>query len=62
MQGEGITIGSYPKWNSGVDVSAIGRDAARLKEVSDEIIVELLGKLVLEGKLGQEKEVVAAKI
>lgn len=59
---EGISVGSYPKFNIGVDVSLIGKDENRLKEISDEVIAELMGELVLDGKLGEEKVLGGAKI
>lgn len=38
----------------GVDVSLIGKDEARLKEIAEEVVQELKGELVAQGKLGQE--------
>lgn len=35
---------------AGVDVSLIGKDEARLKELSEEVIAELMGKLVIDPK------------
>ncbi|KAI5481030.1 molybdopterin binding domain containing protein [Pseudohyphozyma bogoriensis] len=52
-----IRVGSYPKLMQGVDVSLIGKDQARLKEVADEVVNELQGEIVMEGKLGEEVEV-----
>ncbi|KAK4705825.1 hypothetical protein P7C70_g372, partial [Phenoliferia sp. Uapishka_3] len=52
---EQIRVGSYPKLLAGVDVSLIGKDLDRLKELSQEVIQELQGTLVLEGKLGEEQ-------
>ncbi|GAA6063181.1 hypothetical protein JCM10212_003116 [Sporobolomyces blumeae] len=54
---EGIRVGSYPKMRVGVDVSLIGKDEARLLELSQEVIKELDGELVAHGKIGQEKDV-----
>jgi hypothetical protein len=33
---------------AGVDVSLIGKDETRLKEISEEVIAELMGKLVID--------------
>ncbi|KAL8284109.1 hypothetical protein RQP46_004858 [Phenoliferia psychrophenolica] len=54
VKAEQIRVGSYPKLNAGVDVSLIGKDMDRLKELSEEVIQELKGTLLLEGKLGEE--------
>ncbi|BGP37500.1 hypothetical protein JCM10450v2_001405 [Rhodotorula kratochvilovae] len=52
-----IRVGSYPKLMAGVDVSLIGKDEARLKELAEEVVKELQGELVAQGKLGQEESV-----
>ncbi|GJN88141.1 hypothetical protein Rhopal_001097-T1 [Rhodotorula paludigena] len=54
---EMIRVGSYPKLMAGVDVSLIGKDEARLKELAEEVIKELQGELLAQGKLGQEEPV-----
>ncbi|GAA5836209.1 hypothetical protein JCM11251_007394 [Rhodosporidiobolus azoricus] len=51
---EGVRVGSYPKLMAGVDVSLIGKDNARLSELAEEVIQELQGELVAQGKLGEE--------
>ncbi|GAA6048167.1 hypothetical protein JCM3770_003693 [Rhodotorula araucariae] len=52
-----IRVGSYPKLLAGVDVSLIGKNEARLKELAEEVIKELQGELLAQGKLGQEEPV-----
>jgi molybdopterin-biosynthesis enzyme MoeA-like protein len=57
VKAEGIRVGSYPKGiGGGVDVSLIGKDEARLEELSKDCISELQGELVAQGKLGSESE------
>ncbi|WVR08177.1 hypothetical protein IAU60_005223 [Kwoniella sp. DSM 27419] len=51
---EGIRIGSYPYLYSGVHVSLIGHDVDRVKELGQEVVKELEGKVVSEGKLGSD--------
>ncbi|PWN40320.1 Molybdopterin binding protein, partial [Ceraceosorus guamensis] len=51
---EGIKVGSYPKWNSGVDVSLIGEDLARLQELGSEVEKAVEGKITTAGKIGEE--------
>ncbi|KAK4052078.1 hypothetical protein OIV83_002372 [Microbotryomycetes sp. JL201] len=51
---EGIRVGSYPKLFAGVDVSLIGKDEGRLSELSQEVVKELQGEVVAQGKLGEE--------
>lgn len=51
---EGIRVGSYPYLYSGVHVSLIGHDVERVKELGQEVVKELEGKVVSEGKLGEE--------
>ncbi|GAA5898788.1 hypothetical protein JCM6882_003999 [Rhodosporidiobolus microsporus] len=53
---EGVRVGSYPKLMAGVDVSLIGKDEARLSELAQEVIQELQGELLAQGKLGQEEK------
>ncbi|GAA6043731.1 hypothetical protein JCM8097_000498 [Rhodosporidiobolus ruineniae] len=53
---EGVRVGSYPKLMAGVDVSLIGKDEKRLEELAQEVIQELQGELVAQGKLGQEEK------
>ncbi|WWC73571.1 uncharacterized protein I206_107543 [Kwoniella pini CBS 10737] len=51
---EGIRVGSYPYLYSGVHVSLIGHDVERVRELGQEVVKELDGKVVSEGKLGNE--------
>lgn len=47
---------SYPKMFQGVDVSLIGKDEARLKELSERVVQELSGELISTGKLGEDEK------
>jgi molybdopterin-biosynthesis enzyme MoeA-like protein len=49
-------VGSYPKLLAGVDVSLIGKDASRLEELAQEVVKELQGEIILQGKLGEESK------
>ncbi|ORY61190.1 MoaB/Mog domain-containing protein [Leucosporidium creatinivorum] len=51
-----IRVGSYPKLSAGVDVSLIGKDASRLEELAEEVVKELQGEIILQGKLGEESK------
>lgn len=54
---EGIRVGSYPKLSNsktGVDVSLIGKDQSRLDELAQEVVKELQGEVVSQGKIGEE--------
>lgn len=51
---EGIKVGSYPKWNNGVDVSLIGEDMDRLQELGKEVEREIEGTIVAQGKIGEQ--------
>lgn len=51
---ENIRLGSYPKFQGGVDVSLIGDDLNRLQELGEEVEKELDAKIVASGKLGEE--------
>lgn len=51
---EDIKVGSYPKWNAGVDVSLIGTNRERLDEFAAEVEKETQGKLIASGKIGEE--------
>ncbi|KAK4687120.1 hypothetical protein P7C73_g3004, partial [Tremellales sp. Uapishka_1] len=53
---EGIRVGSYPFLYQGVHVSLIGHDVERIKELGQEVVKELDGKVVSEGQLGAEKK------
>ena len=44
VEGEGIKVGSYPKWQGGVKVSLLGRDDGRLEELVKEVEVGVNGK------------------
>ncbi|KAH8921861.1 Molybdopterin binding protein, partial [Atractiella rhizophila] len=48
---EGVRVGSYPKMNNGVDVSLIGKDEERLRELGAEVCKELQGEYIKEGKV-----------
>ncbi|PWN18450.1 Molybdopterin binding protein [Microstroma glucosiphilum] len=50
---ENIRLGSYPKFQGGVDVSLIGDDLKRLQELGEEVEKELDAKIVESGKLGE---------
>lgn len=54
VKAEGIQVGSYPKFSKGVDVSLIGKVKSRLDELAEEVMKELQGELVSQGKLGEE--------
>ncbi|KEP53355.1 molybdopterin-binding domain protein [Rhizoctonia solani 123E] len=45
---EGIQVGSYPTIGRGVTVSLIGKNAARLEELAQEVVKEVSGELVPE--------------
>ena len=51
---EGIRVGSYPKFSQGVDVSLIGKEQSRLDELAMEVVKELQGEIVSQGKLGED--------
>ena len=53
---EGIRVGSYPKFNSGVVVSIIGQDEKRCMELVAEVVKELNGTIVGKGTVGEEVE------
>ncbi|WVQ96093.1 hypothetical protein IAU59_003194 [Kwoniella sp. CBS 9459] len=53
---EGIRIGSYPYLYSGVHVSLIGHDIERVRELGQEVVKEVEGKVVSEGKLGSDSQ------
>jgi len=53
---EGIRVGSYPFLFKGVHVSLIGHDIERIRELGQEVVKELDGKVVAEGQLGAEQE------
>lgn len=50
----GIKVGSYPKFGSGVDVSVIGFDVAKLEEIAKEVEKEVDGKVVASEQLGKK--------
>ena len=52
----GIKIGSYPKWNNGVDVSLIGNDWDELEKLIPEVEKEVEGKLIESGQLGKTRD------
>lgn len=52
---ENIRLGSYPKFQGGVDVSLIGDDLNRLQELGEEVEKELDAKIVASGKLGEKE-------
>lgn len=47
-----IKVGSYPKWNNGVDVSLIGNDWDELEKLISEVEEAVEGKLIESGQLG----------
>lgn len=49
-----IKVGSYPKWQGGVDVSLIGFDQAKLEEFGHETEKALKGQIVAHGTVGGE--------
>ncbi|EST06950.1 Molybdopterin binding domain protein [Kalmanozyma brasiliensis GHG001] len=51
-----IKVGSYPKWNNGVDVSLIGNDWDKLQELIPEVEKEVDGKLIESGQLGKSRD------
>ncbi|OCF35145.1 molybdopterin binding domain-containing protein [Kwoniella heveanensis BCC8398] len=53
---EGIRIGSYPYLYTGVHVSLIGHDVERVRELGQEVVKEVDGKIVSEGKLGSDSQ------
>ncbi|KIR34639.1 molybdopterin binding domain-containing protein [Cryptococcus deuterogattii MMRL2647] len=59
---EGIRIGSYPYLYQGVHVSLIGHNVERIKELGREVIREVDGKVVAEGKLGDDTISTAPKM
>ncbi|SNX88116.1 related to 3^-phosphoadenosine 5^-phosphosulfate sulfotransferase (PAPS reductase)/FAD synthetase and related enzymes [Melanopsichium pennsylvanicum] len=52
----GVKVGSYPKWNNGVDVSLIGHEWETLKDLIPEVEKEVNGEVVEQGQLGKEKD------
>jgi molybdopterin-biosynthesis enzyme MoeA-like protein len=57
VDGEGIKVGSYPKWQGGVKVSLLGRDKGRLQELVKEVEVGIKGtKASEEDEEREEKE------
>lgn len=48
-----IKVGSYPKWNNGVDVSLIGTDWDQLQQLIPKVEKEVQGKLIESGQLGK---------
>ncbi|ORX37876.1 MoaB/Mog domain-containing protein [Kockovaella imperatae] len=50
---EGIRVGSYPYLYSGVHVSLIGHDVERVKELGQEVVKELDGQVISQGRLGE---------
>ena len=47
-----IKVGSYPKWNNGVDVSLIGTDLDQLNKLIPEVEQNVEGKLIESRQLG----------
>lgn len=48
-----IKVGSYPKWNNGVDVSLIGTDLKLLQQLIPQVEQNVQGKLVESRQLGK---------
>ncbi|OXC84411.1 molybdopterin binding domain-containing protein [Cryptococcus neoformans] len=59
---EGIRIGSYPYLYQGVHISLIGHNIERVKELGREVIQEVDGKVVAEGKLGGDSTSTTSKM
>ncbi|TKY86914.1 hypothetical protein EX895_004202 [Sporisorium graminicola] len=51
-----IKVGSYPKWNNGVDVSLIGTDLQQLQQLIPEVEQNVQGKLVESRQLGKNPQ------
>ncbi len=51
-----IKVGSYPKWNNGVDVSLIGNNWDDLESLIAEVEKEVEGKLIESGQLGKSRD------
>lgn len=51
-----IKVGSYPKWNNGVDVSLIGNDWDELEKLIPHVEKEVQGKLIESGQLGKSRD------
>ncbi|SPO31990.1 related to 3^-phosphoadenosine 5^-phosphosulfate sulfotransferase (PAPS reductase)/FAD synthetase and related enzymes [Ustilago trichophora] len=52
----GIKVGSYPKWNNGVDVSLIGNDWDELQKLIPQVENQVNGTLIESGQLGKSRE------
>ncbi|SAM86445.1 related to 3^-phosphoadenosine 5^-phosphosulfate sulfotransferase (PAPS reductase)/FAD synthetase and related enzymes [Ustilago bromivora] len=50
-----IKVGSYPKWNNGVDVSLIGKDWSELQKLIPEVQEAVQGKLIESTQLGNRR-------
>lgn len=48
LSSEDIQVGSYPQWKSGVTVSLIGRNEARIRELGEEVAKEVKGTVVVK--------------
>jgi hypothetical protein len=48
VKGDGICIGSYPSLNKGVYVSLIGQDEQRIRQLGEEVAVEINGRIISE--------------
>jgi hypothetical protein len=48
VKGDGISIGSYPSLDKGVYVSLIGLDEQRIRQLGEEVAVEINGRIVSE--------------
>ncbi|KDQ56640.1 hypothetical protein JAAARDRAFT_36118 [Jaapia argillacea MUCL 33604] len=55
VKNEGIRVGSYPLLRQGVYVSLIGLDAKRIKEIGDEVVVQLQGKVMTDEEIAKAK-------
>lgn len=51
-----IKVGSYPKWNNGVDVSLIGDNLAELQKLIPKVESEVQGTLISQGQIGSQVE------
>ncbi|EPQ51811.1 Molybdopterin binding protein [Gloeophyllum trabeum ATCC 11539] len=56
VKNEGVRVGSYPLLQRGVYVSLIGLDEERVKELGDEVVERLQGKVMTEVEVRQAKD------
>ncbi|TFK53048.1 Molybdopterin binding protein [Heliocybe sulcata] len=56
VKNEGVRVGSYPLLRQGVYVSLIARDEKRVRELGDEVVKKLQGKVMTEEEVRQAKD------